>query len=108
MDDYTVPDNGSLFKSLIKNNSTSTEAKGNFDFMYYLVRTKLGLATLVFVTTIIISLASEPPFLLIKNADPIKTDEISYMRAILMSGFLASAVYFIPLVATKPVSIGRE
>jgi len=91
-------DNDNFFKNVIAKNQTNIEAKGNFDFVNYLIRTKLGLATIVFLSTLLTSLAMEPPFLMIKNSDPIKNDELSYFRALLVSAFISIAVFTIPVV----------
>lgn len=92
-----------FFKDVISkhHNQHSTEASGNFDFMNYLVRTKLGLVTIVFLSTLLTSFAMEPPFLMIKNKDPIKSDELSYSRALVVSTLISGAVFAVPMVTAS-------
>jgi hypothetical protein len=68
--------------------------KGNFTFQS-VYQTKAGLCCLVFLTTMLISISLEPPFLLVKPRDPFQEQKICYSRSLFLSA--ASALLFLKL-----------
>jgi hypothetical protein len=68
--------------------------KGNFEIAS-IYRSKAGLAFLVFMTTLFISIGMEPAFLLVTPADPFQERRICYPRAFAVS--LISSFVFIRL-----------
>lgn len=93
----------SVYQTIIDGNtkSTNVDASGAFNMVQFLTFNKYGLATMVFVSTLCISLTVEPEFLLVDNKDIIKQKQLGYIRAIVLSIMLSATVLYIPVVAKK-------
>lgn len=55
-------------------------APTSFRFVNALTNTKLGLAVLTSLCVLFVSVAAEPPFLCVRDEDPIQADRLSYAR----------------------------
>lgn len=69
--------------------------------MKSILHTRSGMALVVFVVTLAISIAVEPPFLLVKSEDPFRVPQVCYMRAFAVSFILSVLFLKIPAVCRE-------
>jgi hypothetical protein len=77
------------------------KASGSFNLREAVFNTKFGLASLAALSVFVISITFEPPFVCVKNPDPIQSDELSYYRSSAMAAFAGLIVLTVPRFVKK-------
>lgn len=81
------------------NRVTETRPIRSFEFLHVISRTKIGLAIITMLCVIVTSLALEPPFLTVRDPDPIQADKLSYPRTCIVTAAAGGFFLLLPKFA---------
>lgn len=74
---------------------------GSFRFLDFVIHTKSGLAASTMLAVLLISLATDAPFLCVKSEDVIQQPRLSYGRAAVVSLAAGAIVLCVPRVIRR-------
>jgi hypothetical protein len=102
MDEPVERSSSAVYKGLVNAPKQTPGPKGTFDFTFFIIRTRLGISVLTALLSLLLSVYCSPPFMMVKESDPLKTEKVSYTRAVAVSIFLGLTVFMIPTLIQQP------
>ena len=91
----------SALASVLQGSNRAVEMRPirSFEFIHVITRTKIGLSIVTMLCVLVISLAAEPPFLTVRDEDPIQAEKLSYPRTAVVTAAAGSFFYLLPKFA---------